>query len=102
MTTAASKASTRSPRRSASARTSANAVRSSRSPYLLAIQVDSYREFLQENTRAAKRADSRPARGPEVGVPDLQLLTATQRSEYVELPPRRPGVRRDASAVTAV
>ena len=26
-------------------------------PFLLAIQVDSYREFLQENTEAAKRED---------------------------------------------
>jgi hypothetical protein len=39
----------RSPRRSASARISASSRSILEVPFLLAIQVDSYREFLQEN-----------------------------------------------------
>ena len=48
-------------------------------PYLLAIQIDSYREFLQERHRAGQARGPRPARRPEIGVPDLQLLAATPR-----------------------
>ena len=47
----------RSPKRSASARISASASPILEVPFLLAIQVDSYREFLQENVDPAKRDD---------------------------------------------
>ena len=49
-------------------------------PYLLAIQVDSYREFLQANVDPNAARGQGPARRAEVGVPDLQLLAATPRS----------------------
>lgn len=42
-------------------------------PFLLAIQVDSYREFLQEDVEPNKRKDLGLHAGIEVGVPDFQL-----------------------------
>jgi DNA-directed RNA polymerase subunit beta len=45
----------RSPRRSASARISASSRSILEVPFLLAIQVDSYREFLQEHAEASAR-----------------------------------------------
>ena len=62
-------------------------------PYLLAIQLDSYRRFLQADIAGIQTRRDRPARGLRQRVPDLQLLR--QRDARVrELPPGRAGVRR--------
>ena len=62
-------------------------------PFLLAIQVDSYREFLQEHTEASKRAD----RGLH-GLDDGGMLT---HGEVVVAAPDRDVARRFALAVEA-
>ena len=49
-------------------------------PYLLAIQLDSYRKFLQADKPEDSRDDHRPARRFQQRVPDLELLAATLRS----------------------
>ena len=62
-------------------------------PYLLAIQLDSYRTFLQVDKPEDKRDRYRPARRFQERVPDLEL----QRQRFArvrELPARRAGVRR--------
>ena len=62
-------------------------------PYLLAIQLDSYREFLQADTAEDRARRAGPACRVQERVPDLQLLR--QRASRIrELPPRRSGVRR--------
>ena len=43
-------------------------------PYLLAIQLDSYRKFLQADTAEDRREEDRAARGVPQRVPDRQLL----------------------------
>ena len=61
-------------------------------PYLLAIQLDSYRKFLQADT-PRRRDEGGTARCVQERVPDHQLLR--QRDARVrQLPPRRSGVRR--------
>ena len=49
-------------------------------PYLLAIQLDSYRKFLQADKPEENARRDRPARGIQERVPDLELLAATPRS----------------------
>ena len=49
-------------------------------PYLLAIQLDSYRTFLQADKPEDNRDPSRPARRVQERVSDLELLAATPRS----------------------
>ena len=62
-------------------------------PYLLAIQLDSYRKFLQADTAEDRREEGGSARGVPQRLPDRQLLR--QREPRVrELPARRAGVRR--------
>ena len=62
-------------------------------PYLLAIQLDSYRSFLQADTRRGCAAEHRPACGIQERVPDLELLG--QRGARIrQLSARRAGVRR--------
>ena len=48
-------------------------------PFLLAIQVDSYREFLQEDIDPAKREDKGLHAALQVGVPDRPATPATPR-----------------------
>ncbi len=49
-------------------------------PYLLAIQLDSYRSFLQADKARGRARQRRPARRLQERVPDLELLAATLRS----------------------
>ena len=62
-------------------------------PYLLAIQLDSYRQFLQATRRGDAR-EHRPARRFQIGVPDFELL-GQRHARVRELSPRRAGVRRE-------
>ncbi len=62
-------------------------------PYLLAIQLDSYRQFLQASKAEENRDDIGPARGLPDGVPDLELFRQ-RRARVRQLPARRAGVRR--------
>ena len=49
-------------------------------PYLLAIQVNSYREFLQADSDPNSARGQGPARGAAFGVPDLELFGFAPRS----------------------
>ena len=84
---------TPSPKRSASAKSFGKRPLVLDVPPLLAIQTDSYREFLQENK--PEIASRRPwsACGAEIGVPDLQLFRQC-RARIRQLSPRRTAVRR--------
>ena len=81
------------PRRSASARISASQPSILEVPYLLAIQLDSYRSFLQADTRRGCAAQHRPACGIQERVPDLELLGQCG-ARVRQLSARRAGVRR--------
>ena len=52
-------------------------------PYLLAIQLDSYRKFLQADAPRSERDEARPARRVQERVPDRRAIPATPRLEYV-------------------
>ena len=62
-------------------------------PYLLAIQVDSYREFLQENVDPNKRED-KGLHAALKSVFPIVSYSGNAALEYVELSARRAGVRR--------
>ena len=49
-------------------------------PYLLAIQLDSYRKFTQDGIDAESRGELRPACGLQVGLSRSQAIAATRRS----------------------
>ena len=49
-------------------------------PYLLAIQLDSYRKFLQADKPEEQRDQDRAACGLQERVPDLELLGQRGRS----------------------
>jgi DNA-directed RNA polymerase subunit beta len=69
-------------------------------PYLLAIQVDSYREFLQEDIVARAAREHRPARRAQVGVPDRQLQRQ-RRAGIRQLPLGEPPFDERSAAAAA-
>ena len=63
-------------------------------PYLLAIQLDSYRSFLQADAAEERARRPRAACGIQERVPDQQLF-GQRHARVRQLPARRAGVRRE-------
>ena len=61
-------------------------------PYLLSIQLDSYRGFLQRNVPAEERIETGPAFGVQQRLPHRQLFRE-RRAGVHQLPTRRTGFR---------
>ena len=70
-------------------------------PYLLAIQLDSYRSFLQADKPEESRNQRRAARCIQERVPDLQLL-GERLARVRELSPRRARYSTSKSASCVV